>query len=308
MASDRPKFHLKLADGSRWKISGGDVRGAAIVSILGRAMELREAGSLSLPPFATISLSEAAASTRPFSGTGYRLLVLVDSDEEEALYPIINVPPQSVESGSVVCRLYPYAGEDGLYAQLLQLSLIVVRRSQIRGGVLLHGALAARDGAAAILAAPGGRGKTTASKRLGSPWYSLSDDATLVVRDALGTYRAHPWPTWSRFVGKGREGSWKTQCSFPLEGIFFLDQDVDDRIERVGPGRAVSMLVESAAQVSSLMKKGLSQKDKRSLHMEWFENLCNLARAVPSYILKASLTGAFWREIEKVVPRPKGQD
>jgi hypothetical protein len=32
-----------------------------------------------------------------------------------------------------------------------------------------------------------------------------------------------------------------------------------------------------------------------------FENICHLAKAVPSYRLSATLEGRFWEEIEKVI-------
>ena len=32
-----------------------------------------------------------------------------------------------------------------------------------------------------------------------------------------------------------------------------------------------------------------------------FDNACNLVREVPSYILRVSLTGEFWKLIEEVV-------
>ena len=50
------------------------------------------------------------------------------------------------------------------------------RDAQTRGEVLLHGALAEKDGIGVILAAPGGTGKTTASDRLLAPWRSRCDE------------------------------------------------------------------------------------------------------------------------------------
>jgi len=43
------------------------------------------------------------------------------------------------------------------------LSLVFARQAQAFGGVLIHGALAERDGMGVILAAPGGTGKSTAA-------------------------------------------------------------------------------------------------------------------------------------------------
>jgi len=183
----------------------------------------------------------------------------------------------------------------------MRLSLILAREAQARGGVLIHGALAERDGMGVILAAPGGTGKTTASNRLPAPWRSLCDDTTLVVRDPQGNYWAHPWPTWSRFLNKGSGGTWDVQNAVPVKGIFFLAQAVEDRVERLGPGHAVSLLVECVGQASMSMASGLCKEELRALHLERFNNLCALARVVPAHVLHISLTGAFWQEIAQAL-------
>lgn len=201
----------------------------------------------------------------------------------------------------MVCVPPELMGDDGLCVQLMQLSMVIAREAQARGGLLLHGALAERNGTGVILAAPGGTGKTTASQRLPSPWKSLCDDATLVVRDKQGEYWAHPWPTWSRFLWGGSGGSWDVQHAVPLKAIFFLDRATEDRVEPVGPGQAVSLLVECAQQASILMIRGLNKEEKRSLHMERFDNICTLAQVIPAHLLHISLTGTFWLEMERVL-------
>ena len=165
----------------------------------------------------------------------------------------------------------------------------------------MHGALAERDGIGVILAAPGGAGKTTASNRLPAPWRSLCDDTTLVVRDPQGNYWAHPWPTWSRFMDGGPGSTWDVQSAVPVKGIFFLAQAGEDRVERVGPGHAVSLLVECVRQASTFMAPGLCKEELRALHLEQFNNLCALARVVPAHVLHISLTGTFWQEIEQAL-------
>jgi SynChlorMet cassette protein ScmC len=165
----------------------------------------------------------------------------------------------------------------------------------------LHGALAEKDGIGVILAAPGGRGKTTASDRLHAPWRSLSDDTTLVVRDLQGNYWAHPWPNWGRFLRGESSGTWDVQNAVPLKGVFFLSQAAENRVESVGPGHAVSLLVECAEQTSHVMARGLSKEETRALRLERFNNLCAVARVVPTHVLRISLTGAFWQEIEQTL-------
>jgi SynChlorMet cassette protein ScmC len=276
-------YNLFLADGSRWEIAAGDEGAASIVSLLGYAMQLRMIPGAIEPPH---------------YGNLCRLLVQVDAHTYVA-----NgfVPVASENDGGVVCSLSACENWGGPYFNLVILSLIFAREAQTRGGVLIHGALAERDGMGVILAAPGGTGKTTASNRLPAPWRSLSDDTTLVARDPQGNYWAHPWPTWSRFLYGGPGGTWDVQSAVPLKGIFVLARAVEDRVERVGPGQAVSLLVECVGQVSAFMASGLSEEELHALHLERFDNLCVLARVIPAHVLHISQTGVFWQEIDQAL-------
>jgi len=277
------KYGLDLADGSRWEIVAGDEEAAAIISQLGRAMQLCVIRGTSEPSR---------------HGNLYRLLVQVNTHTSLANY---YVPLASENNGVFVCILIPCDYWGGPFTNLVKLSLVFARQAQARGGVLLHGALAELDGMGVILAASGGKGKTTASNRLPAPWRSLCDDTTLVVRDAQGNYWAHPWPTWSRFLDKGPGGTWAVQTAVPVKGIFFLAQAAEDRVERLGPGHTVSLLMKCVGQASMLMPLGLGKEEVCVLHLEWFNNLCALARVMPAHVLHISLTGTFWQEIEQAL-------
>jgi hypothetical protein len=277
--------NLVLADGSHWEIAAGDEEAAAIVSQLGCAMQLR----------LTTGASEPA-----HHGKLCRLLVQVDAHTSAADG---HVPWASESDGVVDCILSPCEHWGGPYVNLMRLSLVFAREAQARGGVLIHGALAERNGMGVILAAPGGMGKTTASNRLPAPWRSLCDDTTLVVRDPQGNYWAHPWPTWSRFLDGGPGGTWDVQSAVPLRGIFFLARAAEDRVERVGPGHAVSLLVENVRQASMFMPLGLFKEELRALYLERFNNLCALVLVIPAHVLHLSSIGAFWQEIEQALER-----
>ena len=122
-----------------------------------------------------------------------------------------------------------------------------------------------------------------------------------MVRDPQGNYWAHPWPTWSRFLDGGPGGTWDVQNAVPVKGIFILAQAVEDQVERVGPGQAVSLLGEFVGQVSTFVARGLGKEELRALHLEQFNNLCALARAIPVHVLHISLTGVFWQDIEQAL-------
>lgn len=276
-------YSLFLADGTFWKIGGLDTEAAAIVDELALAMRLSPLQEGAIPQH---------------RGQPCRLLVKVDAHSTIA---DCYVPLASERNGDVVCILSPSADWGGPFVNLTRLSLIIAREAQARGGLLLHGALAERNGSGLILAAPGGTGKTTASNRLVAPWRSHCDDTTLVVRDSNGMFWAHPWPTWSRFLYGGAGGVWAVEDAFPLQAVFVLHQALLDQAERVGTGRAIALLLECAGQAAQFMPLGLKTTDLRCLYGERFDNLTDLTRKIPVALLHLSLTGSFWREMTRML-------
>lgn len=195
----------------------------------------------------------------------------------------------------------PFAVESlqlsGTYVQMMK---IIHRDVLARDGLFLHGALAERNGYGVILAGPSGVGKTTASIRLPSPWRSLSDDMTLVVRDEQGRYWGHPWPTWSFFWESNNSGrKWDVSYAVPLKGLFFLAQASKDRAERIGAGQAACMLLETAQQATSgrLDDKSINGELK-AMNLQLFKNACIMAKSMKSFILNVSLNGQFWKEMD----------
>jgi len=190
-----------------------------------------------------------------------------------------------------------------LYYTFIQMMKIIHRDVLARDGFFLHGALAERNGFGVILAGPSGVGKTTASLRLPSPWRSLSDDMTLVVRDDQGRYWGHPWPTWSFFSESNNSGrKWEVSYAVPLKGLFFLAQSREDRAERIGAGQAVCMLLETAQQATSgrLDDKSING-DLKAMNLQLFKNACIMAKSMKSFILNVSLNGQFWNEMDRAL-------
>jgi SynChlorMet cassette protein ScmC len=283
-----PSYSLTLADGARWLIRPGDTEAERVTSALGAAMQLEPA-------------------TREINGKmpWRELLVTVRSGRSA---PLINLHG----SGPAVCTLSPLANDALLAIGMTRVGLAIARAAQSRGGLLLHGALACRGvmcnaptACGVILAGPGTVGKSTASSRLPPPWRSLCDDTTLAVRDLQGCYWAHPWPTWSRFYSYSDDppagGSWDVRRAVPLRAMFFLSQSPDDRTEPIHVPQATAMLMEAAQHVSSAMRHHLDSNQVHTLHREQLAAAEALARTVPAYILHISLTGAFWKEIERAL-------
>lgn len=274
---------LTLSDGNSWAILSGDEVGLQVAKVLTNTMQLRSSSS-----------------------NGQRLVVVKNGNFFDTMHscfpPYPKITTSEAQDTSVEFQISKPNNNNELAILLMKLSLIFCSVAEARGGLLIHGALAEKDGSGIILAGPGDVGKTTASRRLPSPWKSLSDDCTLVVLDEKGFYRAHPWPTWSSFMFGGEGGSWDVQYSVPLKNIFFLVQDDTDHAEPVGKGKAVCMLNESAEQAWFVLTNDLDKEKKKTLHLQRFNNICELIDRVPAHLLHISKTGAFWEEIEKVLP------
>ena len=208
---------------------------------------------------------------------------------------------QGNQAKTVLCQLPPAEDNDALALQLMKLSLVFCNQAEASGGLLIHGALAEKNGAGVILAGHGDAGKTTASRRLPPPWKSLSDDCTLIVRDSEGSYHAHPWPTWSTFMYGGTGGSWDVQYNVPLQAIFILKQSTKDHAEQLGQGQAVCMLNETAGQAWYAVENDLDDQKRQTMSLQRFSNICELTKNIPAHLLHISRNGAFWEEIDKVL-------
>lgn len=276
-SSVTPSLKLDLADGQRWVICPVDSGAESVVVELGRVMQLEPACRSDGPRDAVRTLYVAA------SGETVR---------RDRVHHGID--------GAVVCCIPQPANPDLQAIGLALVAEAIARESLLRGGLLLHGALAERGGSGFVMAGPGTVGKSTASRRLPAPWLSLSDDMTLVVRDGRGGYLAHPWPTWSRFHAGGPGGSWPVERAVPLRAVFFLSQSPSDKLEPVGAVQATALLLDS--DFSLTRAAGASITDSRSAVPEGIEAAKALAAAVPAYKLELSLDGQFWNEIERVLP------
>jgi len=280
---------VTLVDGSTWGIVAGDEMAAAICSRFADTMQLHFYQEPIYRLFVVTNGNDKYTDTAPLDQKS-RFVEFV---------PWMFLPTDN--NRTVTCLLSHTRNNDILINQLIQLSLVIAQQTQILGGVLLHSALIEKDGWGILLAGPGGVGKTTASRRLPSPWRSLSDDAALVVRSTDGSYWAHPWPTWSYCMSGGRGGTWDVNHAVPLKAIFFLQQAQLDRVEPIFPGQSVCLLVELAEHTSWSMAHGKGKEVARTLRLQRFENICDLVKDVPCYNLHLSLDRAFWKEIERVI-------
>lgn len=276
--------------GRRWRIHAADSGAVHVVAGLAEAMALPEPSPHHQEP---------------------------DGIEERRLYVWTNQATgdfaddfaDGFAAGPLCCFLPPPIHNDILVLSMSYIGLAIARAELARGGLLLHGALAAAPAhlpGGVLLAGGGGVGKSTASRRLPPPWQSLSDDSSLVVCDERGGYLAHPWPTWSRLYdaqdgGPGAGGRWEVQRGLPLRAIFFLSQANEEQVETLAPTVAAAYLLESVRQVSAVLTRNLRPAEAQPLFAAQLAAAEQLVRTVPVYTLRLSLTGSFWQEIEHVL-------
>jgi len=201
---------------------------------------------------------------------------------------------------SIICHIR--SGENDISNNNMRFSPYpIYLQIQHRGGLPFHAALVERNGVGVLLAGKGGTGKSTSCRRLpATTWHTLCDDETLIVHDNQKRYMVHPFPTWSDYVEQSDQ-TWNVQRHLPLATIFFLEQAETDEIIPIGEGEATVRIYQSSEQLYSIDFMNPEEEEKTRLKKELFNNACELAKTVPAYILRVSLTGQFWKEIEKVL-------
>jgi SynChlorMet cassette protein ScmC len=262
---------IRLMNGQQWRFRPTDTGSEDVIRRMANVMKLSS------------------------SSSGKELFVTVQESKREDRSQVPGRNP-------LICILPPGTNDAMQAIQMMDLAKAIALETIPAGGLLIHGALAERDGMGVLLAAPGGTGKTTASSRLRLPWHSLSDDATLVVRDGSGNYFAHPWPTWSRFFDNGPGGCWEVERAVPLAAIFFLIQSPEEHAEPMNTGNASAYLMESVHQIMgtpALM--GCTPVEFESLCTMELATVSTLVKEIPAYLLHISLTGRFWDEIALVL-------
>lgn len=289
---------LPLQNGETWALTAGTDAADRLVTRLQTVMALEgvEGNATHRVDVDVLAHPETAFADKPYA------------ESEKVLFASLRVlrPPiysivTSKGGGRFSCLINSYDNEHQLLERLLALSLVPARGAETAGGLLLHGALAEREGSGVLLVGPPGKGKSTASKRLQPPWVSHSDDATLVVRDPDGRYWAHPWPTWSRLMFGRSGGRWQTARAVPLKAIFVLARGANHGCEPIGVSDLIGHLVGASLECTWLLSRNRDTKDVRPVRLQQFANACRLAHALPARYLHLSLESPFWTDMEAVL-------
>jgi SynChlorMet cassette protein ScmC len=294
-------YCLKLADGQGWQIivAGEDI---LWVEKLASIMELKACesnGYLKMIFFKNKSVKE---------DDGYPLNMFDDKileDFPKSGWKVHNFGGlQLWDHHEVRDLIYEIGPEENSELNIINVRVAlhpIYQRTQDSGGLPIHAALVEWRGMGILLGAPGRTGKSTCCRIIPPPWHTLCDDETLIVKDSSKLYKAHPFPTWSDYFRRRSRRTWNVQQHVPLSAIFFLEQSVKDELFLIGQGEAAAYINQLATHVIDLTCDYLDREEGRSLKKGLFYNACELTKAVPSYILRVSLNGRFWKKIEEVL-------
>ncbi len=268
---------ISLSPGLEFSFHGGDDYGRDIVSFL---------ASVIAPP------------RTEYETPRRRLIIHGPSDFADPDYNCPVLKRENVQA--LITPHLPSIDSDHVALNALWILLAIARDTEALGGLLVHGALAAREGIGVLLSGRSEEGKTTASRRLPPHWTSHSDDATLVIPGMDGQYRAHPWPTRGDVILGRHTSPWDVSRSLPLGAIFFLTKAEKDHAGPIGQGEALCMLSQTAEQLSLDMTSD-DVEDARSERTHRFSNVTAVVKSVRSYRLHHTMGGKSWKEMERVL-------
>jgi SynChlorMet cassette protein ScmC len=280
-------FALRLGDGSRWWIAGSP-QASFIAEKLGAIMRLTagDPGDSRLLFFYDKDRDRGNLALPRLRGQGWTNLY--------DFYQILFHPGLH----HAVCENDASQG-DYLYLLMSCATNVIHWESIGRGGLPFHAALLEYQGQAVILAASGGTGKSTCSRRVPPPWRAWCDDEVLAVLSSDGRYLTHPFPTWTDYLWKRADNTWKVEDNLPLAGLFFIEQAPEDEVIPLPGGQAAVAATRSAGEIMLLpFLFDADSRDSRELRQNIFDNACDFIKKVPAFRLRVSLTGRFWEKIE----------
>jgi SynChlorMet cassette protein ScmC len=210
---------------------------------------------------------------------------------------------QCQNSSNMICEI---GNEEFPESELLKMAQSVFplyMRVLSQGGLPLHAALIERGGIGIAISAPGGTGKSTCARRIPLPWKAMCDDEVLIVPDRKNAYHAHPFPTWSRCNNKQEpKETWDVPAHVPISAIFFLKQSQKDEVTSLSFSQSASLIYKlSLPPFYYRLFDSIDESECTTIKKLIFENACEIAKDIPSFILEASLTGKFWETIDRAL-------
>ena len=207
------------------------------------------------------------------------------------------------DASDLICVLNEPVNETIKYIQMYR-SLQPIYKKLLNAGCLpVHAACANLSGKGIIIAAPGNTGKSTCSRRLPTPWKSLCDDETLIMKHEKGFY-LHPFPTWSDYFEQRTPSVFPVEKSTPCSALFFLEQGTQDQVTLLPKSEATVRLCEAAKQMCNGRLRSHKKEDTeytKMMYMQIFNTACVITKDIPAYQLQATKNGRFWEHIESIL-------
>ncbi len=197
--------------------------------------------------------------------------------------------------------------EEWMWRQLSKLSALIGSCFFESGGFLIHSGLVRFDpgnkneSKGVLLAGASGSGKSTASGMFRFPWFSLSDDLTLVVRLSSGEYFAYPFPTWSRVLWKKDKVQFKSviiERPVRLKTVIFIDRGPESKMKSLGKGEALCLLAELVKQANEYFVLNMERSKIQEFNKAYFLNLNNFVRKVKCCSHNLKIDDTFWKDVE----------
>jgi len=281
---------LRFKDETSWVIKGRDDNAKTLALKLKKTMKMEGCTETNLRNLFYLTIeTDSKATTKDWVSLNYN---------SQILFKILEAPRSNKKIAFITP---PITSMLDLVGEMISLSLLFSLSVLRTGGMLLHGALAEYHGKGVILLGRGGMGKTTASNRLVSPWRSLSDDGTIVVRDPAGKFWAHPWPTWSNLSMGHAKNVWDVNYGIPLESIFLLSWEEEPEISQPNPSQAIAELIDRTIDCFWGWHHQADKALTRKAHRLVFQNACELFKHVPCYTLGVTPDNIFWKPMEKTI-------
>ncbi|MCK9233348.1 MAG: SynChlorMet cassette protein ScmC [Syntrophales bacterium] len=279
----RATWGLKLADGRDWAFSAEDTL-RAWLGAFAAVLQLERTDRRAQGPF--------------FMFRSEKTLPLFCGNHEASEF---TSTLKQIDNDVWMCTLNGQPGKIEEIECMRETLRVLYHDAIMRGGIPCHGGLLDWEGRGILIAGASGTGKSTLCRRLTTSVTVLSDEETLIVRDAHGQYWGHPFPTWSRLIDDPETPrSWPVQKAIPLGAIFFVFPSSRDACIPIGAGEAAGRLTRLALEKSGRVKSIQEQDDLVDLKMRLFENACTIASRVPAARLKVSLKTDMEREFDQM--------
>jgi len=293
MESRQKAVGLSLANGMTLGLIPGDDQASSFISQLIKIMQLAPIAD----PTLSVILMVEGQKPYPISRDG----TLKESRAKSVILSETDVITLIGEENNAICILNNHFIDKPFFMQIRYILALISTIELRRGCIFIHGGLVEKDHKGVIFAGRSGVGKTTAVNRIPAPWTPLCDDSTLIVKDDRGDYWAHPMPTRSRFKEDGPGGIWNAQHSVPLKGIFFLIQAEKEQLVPLNKINSTYFINQFADEAMVSLFGWCDIKTRTPIFTQILSNSSAIAQKVPTYILRLSLNGAFWEDVDRVL-------